>query len=154
MGLTSRINKYYKLQSGALLSCYDIGANEWGYDVDMRFHKNYIFHEWAKRNLKDLENIGCDSYEFPFEKVDELLTLTNVALNGVRSMQFSKVLKSFPFIPSMDEWYLEHSGIKKKGNNFFFTHEFANLLEELASKLPLVLKEKGNPDVVAVYEGS
>lgn len=144
MGLTVRFDKFYKLKSGRLLDVGDMGACVW-HDVDMRFQNSCQFLcEYAMEKLKrsdgskakdELDYYG--EWVVPMKNIQDIVTRCNKALR-YECVRDSKALSK---IFSISVW-------RRYGGEYGYA--FFDDVRELLSKLPVILEDIGDSDVVVV----
>lgn len=147
MSTESYVNLNYKLASGAILSQGGY-KDETGYEIE--FYNSYFFNEWCEKNLEPVPN-HLDEYWLPFEKVDEIIEKINKIAVFSHSKDTSEIIKVFPHINDMKEYYLKNSGITRTKSGYAYDYRFFEELGKITNKLANILAYKGNPDIIFSY---
>lgn len=143
MGMCIRLEKAYKLRSGKLLNIADIGAYYWHGD-DLRFQKcAYFLAEYAIEKLKRVDGSKASApddyygeWVLPMKNVQDILSRCNKAEQKMYSANKSSLKKVF----NIDGW--------SRYNGYDDT--FFNDISEVKHKLPVVLEDYGDSDVVII----
>lgn len=146
MGLTVRFEKMYKLKSGRLLDIGDMGAYYW-HDVDMRFQKCcYFLCDYAMDKLKRPDGTKAKDEEdyygewvVPMKNIQDIISRCNKALKHSYDRDNKALTKLF----KVGGWHrYDFEG--------YYNDAFFDDVRELLSKLPVILEDIGDPDVVVV----